>query len=79
MMRQKVGRGTRATSQHPVQALYIQYTVRSNVSLAKRTTEEEERAAGLKVLRVEMAMTAMDFSQEWESCGGRGRLFKQVY
>lgn len=51
-MRQQVGGGTRVTSLHPVQALYIQYTVRSDVSKANRTTEEEGEVAGLKVLRV---------------------------
>lgn len=68
----EVGGGTQATSRHPVQALYIQYTVRSNVLLAKRTTEEEGGAAGLKVLKVEMA-PAVYFSEEWEARGGRGR------
>lgn len=62
-MRQQVRGGTWATSLHLVQALYIQYTVRSNVSEAKRTTEEEGEAAGLKVLKVEL-VTAVDFIKE---------------
>lgn len=50
-MRQQVEGGTRATSLHPVQALYIQYTVRSNVSEAKRNNRGGRRSSGIKGTR----------------------------
>lgn len=59
-MRQQVRGGTQVTSLHPVQALYIQYTVRSDVSKAKVTREQEGEIIQFKVLKVKM-VAAGDF------------------